>query len=300
MRHLNYSHLLYFWTVARDGSIAKASETLNLTPQTVSGQLKLLEESVGGALFTRVGRGLELSDLGKVVFSYADEIFTAGAELAHLVRGKAVNMPATLTVGITDSVPKLIGYRIIEPALTMENAPRVVCREGRLEALMADLAVHRLDAVISDSPLPATLNVRAYNHILGESDIAFFAPKRVARAAAKRFPLSLDACKMLLPATGTPLRRSLDDWFNRLDIHPRIVAEFDDSALLKAFGHAGAGIFPGSGAMDQVICRMYDVEVVGRTGDARERYFVISPERRLKHPAVLRISEQTRELLFHM
>lgn len=298
MRHLNYSHLLYFWTVARDGSIAKASQVLHLTPQTISGQLKLLEDSVGGALFNRVGRGLELSDLGRVVFSYADEIFTLGGELAQVVKGKITTVPATLNVGITDSVPKLIAYRIIQPALVMDEAPRVVCREGQLDALLGDLAVHRLDVVISDSPLPSGLNVRAYNHVLGDTGVAFFAPKQRAKTLSKGFPRSLDGEPMLLPVHGTPLRRSLEEWFETIEVHPHVVAEFDDSALLKAFGDAGAGVFPGSVAMESAICRMYSSSVVGRTADVRERFFAISPERRLKHPAVVRISEQSRERLF--
>lgn len=298
MRHFNYSHLLYFWTVARDGSIAKASQALHLTPQTISGQLKLLEGAIGGALFNRVGRRLELSDLGRLVYSYADEIFSIGIELSQIVKTNLTAVPSTLNVGITDSVPKLIAYRLLEPALTMDEPPRVVCREGRFEALLGDLAIHHLDMVISDSPLPSGLHVRAYSHILGETDVAFFAPKSKQKALAKGFPRSLDGQPMLLPTVGTPLRRSLNEWFDMNEIHPRIVGEFDDSALLKAFGEAGAGVFPGSTAIEQMICRMYNVTIVGRTHDVRERFFVISPERRIKHPAVLRISEQSREHLF--
>lgn len=297
MRHLNYSHLLYFWTVARDGSIAQASQVLHLTPQTISGQLKLLEESVGGPLFNRVGRRLELSDLGRLVFSYADEIFSLGGELAQVVKGKITSVPSVLNVGITDSVPKLIAYRMIEPALTMEDPLRVVCREGGLEALLAELAVHRLDVVLSDSPLPSGLNVRAYNHVLGETDVAFYAPRRTARDLAKQFPKSLNGVPMLLPVVGTPLRRSLDEWFEVQDIRPRVVAEFHDTALLKAFGQAGVGVFPGTVAMETEIVRMYHVEVIGRMHDVRVRYFAISPERRLKHPAVMKICAQSRERL---
>ena len=300
MRHFNYSHLLYFWTVARDGSIAKASQSLHLTPQTISGQLKLLEGAVGGALFNRVGRRLELSDLGRLVYSYANEIFSVGIELAQIVKANVKAGPTTLNVGITDSVPKLIAYRLLEPALTMDVPPRMVCGEGRLEVLLGELAIHQLDVVISDSPLPSGLHVRAYNHILGETDTAFFAVKSKQKVLAKDFPRSLDGHPMLMPAPGTPLRRSLDEWFDMNEIHPRIVGEFDDSALLNAFGEAGAGVFPGPTAIERVICRMYNVAVIGRTHDVRERFFVISSERRIKHPAVLRISEQSREHLFAM
>ena len=293
MRHLNYSHLLYFWTVARDGSIAKATEVLHLTPQTISGQLKLLEESVGSPLFNRVGRRLELTDLGRLVFGYADDIFSLGRELAEVVRGKVDIAPSTLSVGITDTLPKLTAYRMIEPALNMDHPSRVICREGSLEALLADLAVHRLDVVLSDSPLLGGLNVRAYNHVLGESLVAFFAPAPTARRLTPRFPGSLDGEPILLPVAGTPLRRSLDEWFEIQGIHPRVVGEFADSALLKAFGRAGVGVFPGSEVTKAEICHMYNVVQIGVTTEVRERYYAISPERRLKHPAVVKISEQS-------
>jgi LysR family transcriptional activator of nhaA len=297
MRHLNYNHLLYFWTVARDGSIAKAAEVLHITPQTISGQIKLLEETVGGPLFNRVGRRLEPSDLGKLVYGYADEIFSIGTELAQVVKGKISAMPSSLVLGVTDTVPKLIAYRMIEPALAMDPATRVICREGSLENLLAELAVHRLDVVLSDSPLMGNFNVRAYNHVLGESHIAFFAPRRTARRLAKGFPGSLDGMPMLLPVADTPLRRSLDEWFELHNIHPIVVGEFADTALLKAFGRAGAGVFPGSAVMEEEICRMYRVETIGATAEVRERYYAISPERRLKHPAVVAISEQSQERL---
>lgn len=293
MRHLNYSHLLYFWTVAREGSIAKATEVLHLTAQTISGQMKLLEESVGAPLFSRVGRRLELTDLGRLVFGYADEIFSLGGELAEVVREKIAVVPSTLSVGVTDTLPKLIAHRMIEPALKMYHPSRVICSEGSLEALLADLAVHRLDVVLSDSPLLGSLNVRAYNHVLGESLVAFFAPAPTARRLTRRFPESLDGEPILLPLAGAPLRRSLDEWFEIRGIHPRVVGEFADSALLKAFGRAGVGVFPGSVATKAEICHMYNVVQIGIATEVRERYYAISPERRLKHPAVLKISEQS-------
>ena len=293
MRHLNYSHLLYFWTVARDGSIAKATEVLHLTPQTISGQLKLLEESIGGPLFNRVGRRLELTDLGKLVFDYADKIFSLGGELTEIVKGQLSVAPSTLSVGITDTLPKLIAHRMIEPALRMAQPSRIICREGNLEVLLADLAVHRLDVVLSDSPLLGGLNVRAYNHVLGESNVAFFASAQSARRLAGRFPASLEAEPILLPLVGTPLRRSLDEWFELQGIHPRVVGEFADSALLKAFGRAGVGVFPGPVVNSAEICHMYNVTQIGETAEVRERYYAISPERQLKHPAVIAISEQS-------
>ena len=298
MRHLNYNHLLYFWTVAREGSIARAAESLHLTPQTISGQLKQLEERIGAALFQRAGRGLALTETGQMVSQYADEIFALGSELAQRVRSEQPHAPAVLNVGIVNSIAKLIAYRIIEPALGMEVGMRVVCREAELEVLLGDLAVHRLDLVLSDRPIPAGLNVKAYNHHLGESGIAFFARRSEATRYRQRFPDSLNGAPVLLPAKSNALRRSLDDWFDARNIAPRVVAEFDDSALLKAFGEAGAGLFPAPTAITPQIEHMYHARRIGEVEGMTESYYAISPERKLKHPAVLRITELARERLF--
>lgn len=296
MRHLNYTHLLYFWTVAREGSIVQAAKTLHLTPQTISGQLKLLEEAVGEPLFNRVGRGLALTETGRVVSQYTDEIFQLGAELTQRVKSKQALQPTTLNVGVVNSIPKLVALRVIEPALSLEDPVRVICREGSLELLLGDLAVHRLDLIISDHPLPSSSHVKAYNHPLGESDISFFAHKSIAKRF-KAFPDDLDGAPMLLPVANSPLRRSLDDWFDREDISPLIVAEFNDSALLKAFGEAGLGVFPAPTTIADEVCSMYHSQVLGRIKEIGERYVAISPERRLKHPAVLAITESARRRL---
>ncbi len=296
MRHLNYTHLLYFWTVAREGSIARAAETLHLTPQTISGQLKLLEEAVGEALFNRVGRGLALTETGRVVNHYADEIFQLGAELTQRVKSKQALLPTTLNVGVVNSIPKLVALRVVEPALNLEDPVRVICREGDLDFLLGDLAVHRLDLIISDHPLPSGSHVKAYNHSLGESDISFFAHKSIAKQF-QRFPDDLDDAPMLLPVSNSPLRRSLEDWFDRQEVTPRVVAEFDDSALLKAFGEAALGVFPAPTTIADEVCSMYHSRVIGRVSEIGERYFAISPERRLKHPAVLAITESARRRL---
>ena len=298
MRHLNYSHLLYFWTVAREGSIARAAEVLHLTPQTISGQLKLLESAVGSPLFQRVGRGLVVTDTGRMVRQYADEIFSLGAELAQRLRSDEPGTPAALNVGIVNSIPKLVAYRILEPALHMEPAVRIACSEGELETLLGDLALHRLDLVLSDRPVPTGLNVRAYNHKLGESGVAFFAEKSRARAYANRFAASLDGAGVLMPMSNTPLRRGLDDWLDTHSVVPRIVAEFDDSALLKAFGEAGAGVFPAPAAIAGAIERMYRAQVIGEASGVTETFFAISPERKLKHPAVIRVTRTARAELF--
>lgn len=298
MRHLNYSHLHYFWTVAREGSIARASQSLHLTPQTISGQLKLLDEAVGHPLFNRVGRRLVLSDMGKVVFEYADEIFAVGAELASVVRGNHASGPKSLAVGIVNSMPKLIAERIIAPALTAEEPIRVRCHEASLEQLLSELAVHKLDLVLSDQPVPDGLNLKAYNHRLGASGLSFFVQRRQARRYRGRFPDSLSEAPMLLPSPNSALRRRLDDWFESRQLSPRIVGEFDDSALLKAFGEAGAGVFAGPSVIEDEICRMYRTSVIGQTDEIRERFYAISPERRLKHTAVVLVTDIARSDLF--
>jgi LysR family transcriptional activator of nhaA len=298
VRHLNYNHLLYFWTVAREGSIARAAEVLHLTPQTISGQLKLLEESVGTPLFHRVGRRLVLSETGQIVNQYADEIFSLGAELTQRMKSHQPGVPFVLNVGIVNSIAKLITYRILQPALELEDELRIVCYENDLEKLLADLAVHRLDLLVSDHPIPAGLSVKAFNHVLGESGVSFFAPTRRAATYARRFPESLDGTPVLLPVNTGALRRRLEDWFEQVGVRPRVVAEFDDSALMKAFGEAGAGLFPAPSAIAPEIENMYSAREVGRVDGVRETYYAISPERKIKHPAVLRIIEAARQRLF--
>lgn len=298
MRHLNYNHLQYFWVVAREGSIARAAEVLHLTPQTISGQLKLLDAAVGQPLFNRSGRRLVLSDMGRVVYEYAQEIFSVGAELAHVVRGQQRQGPETLAVGIVNSMPKLIAERIVAPALTADKRIRVRCHEASLEQLLAELAIHKLDIVLSDQRLPDGLSLRAYNHLLGESGISFFATAKLARRYRSKFPASISDAPMLLPSQNSALRLRLDEWLESEGVAPRIIGEFDDSALMKAFGEAGTGIFPAPTVMEAEIRRMYRANVVGRAEDIKERYYAISPERRLKHESVVRITSIARSDLF--
>ncbi len=298
MRHLNYNHLLYFWTVAREGSIARASEALFLTPQTISGQLKLLEEAIGKPLFHRVGRRLVLSETGQIVNQYADEIFSLGAELTQRMKSNDPGAPFVLNVGVVNSIAKLVAYQILEPALELEEDMRMVCWEGSLEQLLGDLAVHRLDLVISDHPIPTGLSVKAYNHRLGESGVSFFANAAKARSYARGFPNSLDQAPLLLPVNTSALRRRLEDWFEEQSIRPRIIAEFDDSALLKAFGEAGIGLFPAPTAISNKVESMYSARQVGTIDGVHETYYAISPERKIKHPAILSITESARERLF--
>ena len=298
MRHLNYTHLLYFWTVAREGSIARASELLHLTPQTISGQLKKLEQSIGEPLFVKAGRGLALTETGHIVNQYADEIFELGAELTQRVRSQQALMPTVLNVGIVNSVPKLVTQRVIRPALTLEDPVRVVCREGDLDILLADLAIHRLDLVISDRALPPGTHVKAFNHSLGRSSVSFFAHKSIARQY-KPFPNGLDQAPFLLPSTGVALRRELDDWFDSEEITPQVIAEFDDSALLKAFGEGAIGVYPAPTAIAEEVCSMYHARLIGTLEHIHESYYAISPERKVKHPAVLAITEAARTQLLN-
>ncbi len=297
MRHLNYSHLHYFWTVANEGSIARASETLHITPQTISGQLKLLDDAVGEPLFQRAGRGLVLSDTGRLVKQYADEIFALGAELSRVVRGGQAQGRA-LHVGLVNSIPKLIAYRVLHPVLASPEPVTLVCTEGALEDLLANLGVHRLDLVISDRPVPVGMRVKAYNHPLGSSPIGFFSKPAAVGQYQADFPTSLHAAPLLLPAHASALRRELDDWFERVGVEPHIVAEFEDSALLKMFGAAGAGVFPAPQAIAAEIERMYGARSIGVASDVHESYVAISPERRLKQPVVLEIIERAREQIF--
>jgi LysR family transcriptional activator of nhaA len=298
MRHLNYSHLHYFWMVAREGSIVRASKSLHLTPQTISGQLKLLDEAVGHPLFHRAGRRLVLSEMGRLVFEYADEIFSVGAELARVVRGNELEGATTLTVGVVSSMPKLIAERIIAPALMGDDPIRVRCHEASLEQLLSELAIHKLDIVLSDRQVPDGLNLKAFNHRLGESGMSFFAQRKVARRYKSGFPESLTDAPMLLPTQHSALRRRLDDWFEDHEISPCIAGEFDDSALLKAFGEAGAGVFASPSVIEEEICRMYRMAVIGRTDEIEERFYAISPERRLRHPSLVLITDTARSDLF--
>ena len=298
LRDLNYNHLYYFWRVAKEGGVARAAAVLHLTPQTVSGQLRTLETAAGAKLFARTGRRLVLTDTGRLTFDYADDIFRIGAELKEALEGRTGGRPLPFTVGIVDVVPKIIAYRLLEPALRLPQPVRIVGREGKLDALLADLAGHKLDMVLADSPLGAAANVRAFNHLLGECGIVFFAAHKLAPAFRRRFPQSLHGAPLLLPAANTAVRGALMQWLDRRDIRPRIAGEFDDSALMKAFGQAGAGAFVAPSVIEREVMRQYDVRPVGRTDEVRERFYAISAERKLRHPAVVAVNDAARLELF--
>ena len=298
MEWLNYHHLHYFWMVAKQGSVTAAAERLRLSQPTVSAQIKTLEGTLGERLFQRVGRKLELTEMGKVCFRYADEIFMLGREMQDVVSGRVARVPEKLTIGVSDLVPKLMLYRLLEPALELEPSPRVVCREDKTERLLAELSIHDIDIVLAEVPIARQASVKAFNHLLGESDVTFFAKAPLARRYRRRFPESLDGAPLLLPTENTLLRRDLDHWFIDRGVRPHIVAEFEDSALLKAFGSEGAGVFPAPSAIEAEVCDLYGVKAVGRTGAVVERFYAITVERRLRHPAARLIAERAKEGLF--
>lgn len=294
MEWLNYHHLLYFWLVAHEGGVGKAAAKLRLSHPTVSGQIHALEDVLGEKLFAREGRRLVLTDMGRVVYGYADEIFALGRELLDTVKGRPTGRPLRLVVGIAEVVPKLVAKRLIDPARALAEPIRMICREDKADRLVVDLAAGGLDVVLTDSPLPPGGRVRAFNHLLGESEVVVFGTPALAARHRRGFPGSLDGAPMLLPAEGTALRRSLDAWFDAHRVRPRVEGEFDDAALLKAFGQDGAGLFPASAAIEAEVRRQYEVEAVGRISGVREAYYAISAERRLKHPAVVAISTAAR------
>jgi len=295
---LNFKHLRYFWVVAKAGGIARAGERLHLTPQTISGQITLFEDLLGYKLFARVGRRLELTDAGRMVLSYADEIFTLGDELEGALRTPGQGRQQQFRVGVADAVQKVITYRILEPAMALPDAPRMICHEGKVTDLLADLAVHRLDIVIADGPMPGSVNIKGFNHLLGECGLTFFATVGLARKHQREFPRCLDGAPLLLPGEDAAVRPRLLRWFETLQIQPRIVGEFDDGALMKAFGRAGAGIFAAPSAIAEEVCQQYAVDAIGTTADVREQFYAISVERRLSHPAVIAITSAARRELF--
>jgi LysR family transcriptional activator of nhaA len=291
---LNYKHLHYFRTVAKLGAINRAAEKLHLTPQTLSGQISAFEARLGVALFRRTGRRLELTDAGLTALTYADEIFQVGAELEEALQNRLAARVHPFRVGIADVVPKAIAYQLLAPALTLADPVRLVCKEGRLEQLAAELSIHRLDMVLADRQLPSNMDIKGYSHPLGECGIAFLAARALAERLTADFPTSLDAAPLLIPGEDSALRAPLLRWLERRGIVPAIIGEFDDSALMSAFGQAGAGVFPVPLTTVDDVMRQYDVIELGRTVEIRERFFAISVERRLSHPAVVAVSEAAR------
>ena len=296
---MNYGHLHYFWVAAKAGGIMRAAEQLHTAPQTLSTQIKLLEEHLGQKLFRRSGRHLALTKMGSVVLGYADGIFALGAELEGAAR-QARSGPRTLDfrVGVTDSVTKAVAYRLLEPALDVAEPVRLICGEGKLPDLLSQLALNRIDLVIADEPMPRRVSVKAFNHALGSSAMTFFCAPKLKPLLKQPFPQCLNNAPMLLQAASTAIRQQFDSWLSRHGIHPRVIAEFEDGALMKAFGREGRGVFMAPTVLEAEIQAQYGVKVVGRSDDLVEEFYAISVERRITHPCVAAISQAARRKLF--
>ena len=298
MEWLNYHHLLYFWVVAREGSIVKASKELRLAHPTISGQIHRLEEVLGEKLFARSGRGLALTEAGRVAYRYASEIFSLGREFVDTLGGRASGRPLRLTVGVADVLPSSLVRRFLEPAYRLGQSVHIICRADKsVEEFLADLALHRVDVVLADGPPGPGVAVRAFGHLLGECGTTFFASPSL-KLSRRRFPASLDGAPFVMPGAPSMVRRALEQWFDARDVRPRIVAECDDSALAKDFGEAGMGIFAAPTVIEAEVRRHYRVRVVGHAEEVRQQFFAISVERRIKHPAVVAISEAARSDIF--
>jgi len=300
MEWLNYHHLLYFWSVAKHGTIAKACEELRLAQPTISKQLRLLEDTLREKLFERTGRRLVPTEMGRIVYNYADDIFSIGQDLLNTVKGRTGSRLIRLNVGVVDVVPKLLTTQILESTLKHSPAMRMVCREANLDQLLADLAIHTLDLVIADTPAPPSIKIQTYNHLLGESGVTFFAVPKLAARYRRHFPHSLHGAPVLLPTSNTIFGMALNDWLMRHKLSPTVVAEFEDTAMLKSFGQNGHGLFPGSSIVEKEICRQYQVRVVGRVDSVKQKFYAITAERRLMHPAVVALFEAARHEIFKL
>jgi len=299
MEWLNYHHLLYFWAVARYGSVVRASRELRLAQPTISGQVRRLEEVIGAKLFERVGRRLVLTSTGRTVFRYADEIFAIGQDLMGTLKGRSSTRPLRLTVGVSDALPKALVQKLLEPAFHIDKPIYLVCREDRVvEDFMSELAGQELDLVLADRPIGPGTRAHAYNHLLGECGTTFLADVKLSKRLRKGFPRSLEDAPCLLPSAHATIRRTLDHWFESNRIRPRLVAEFDDSALMYAFGEQGQGFFPAPTVFEDEFRRRYNVQVAGRVKTARQHFYAISVDQRLHHPAVAAIVKAARQDVF--
>jgi LysR family transcriptional regulator, transcriptional activator of nhaA len=298
MEWLNYHHLLYYWMVVRTGSVAAASTELKLASPTISVQIRRLEEQLGEKLLRRSGRHVVPTEMGQVVYRYADEIFALGRELVDTARGRPTGRPMHVVIGVHDVIPKSIARWLIEPALKLSDPVRITCREGSSEQLLAELSVQRVDVVLADAPISPTVKVRAYNHLLGETGLSFLGVPRLARKYRPGFPKSLHDAPMLIPTPNTAVRRALDQWFEAVDIRPRVIGEFDDSELRWEFGGTGIGVFSAPLVLETHLARLYNVQRIGWAPTVLSSFYAISVERKLKHPAAVAICEAARHTLF--
>jgi LysR family transcriptional activator of nhaA len=295
-RRFNYQHLLYFWAVVRTGSLSRACEELSLSAPTISSQLRTLEQRLGEKLLTKSGRRLVPTEIGKMVFGYADEIFGTGRELLDALEQRPSQRPLRLVVGIDDVVPKETARRVIEPALKMEQSVRIVCREGTLERLAADLAVHEIDVVLSDAPLTPSLNVRAYSHHLGGSHLTWMSMPGIARTLRRGFPKSMDGVPLLLPTEDTAIRRAIDQWLARMDIHALVIGEFEDYELLREFAQAGHGLIPVPALQVKQFRELYGLVPVGSVKEVTVQLYALTVERKIKNPAVATLVQSARRI----
>jgi LysR family transcriptional activator of nhaA len=296
---LNYHHLFYFWVVAKEGSIVRASTELRLAHPTISGQIHRLEDVLGEKLFARRGRHLVLTEAGRVAFRYAEEIFSLGREFVETLKGRSSGKPMRLAVGIADVIPPSLARRFLEPAMRLDTPVRIVCRADKsVEEFVAELALHRVDLVLADGPPAPGIALRAFSHPLGDCGTTFFATAKLAAKLRRGFPRSLDGAPFLLPGAPSTVRRALEQWFDARDIRPMVVAECDDSALAKDLGEEGMGVFAAPTVIDAEVLKHYRVRVVGRAKDVRQQFFAISGERKIKHPAVVAICEAARQDIF--
>jgi LysR family transcriptional activator of nhaA len=296
-RHLNYRHLYYFWMVAKEGSVTRAAERLDVAVQTISAQLALLEQSVGKALLTPQGRRLVLTEAGRVALSYADQIFLLGEKMQEVLSEAEIGRTLRLTVGLSDSLPKLIASRVLEAALHLPERVKLVCHEDDFESLLGDLSVHKLDVVLTDRPIPSGTTLRAFSHLLGESEIGLFAVPKLAEIYRPNFPASLHGAPILLPTRNHVIRGRLDHWFEINELRPDVVGEFDDNALLNTFGRSGMGLFPAPSALARDVKEQFGAVPVGDM-QVREQFYVISNERKIKHPAVEAILSEVHAKVF--
>lgn len=297
MEWLNYHHLYYFWTVCREGSISRAARKLYLAQPTISTQLRSLEQALGEKLLEKQGRQVVPTAIGRLVAQYAEEIFSLGREMKEVVQGLPGRGALVLTAGISESIPKTVAFQLLQPLMGEPDPVRLVCREGSTDHLFADLAARSLDVLLTDAPLSPGSSLKAYAHKLGESGISFFASAPIAENCRSAFPECLQEHPLLLPDEGTSLRRNLEHWLEEHRLHVRVAGEFQDSGLMKIFGHRGAGIFAAPSYVEREIQEQYRVQVIGRSAEIRESFYVISPERRVKHPAVAKLLAHARRSL---
>ncbi|MCQ8128454.1 LysR family transcriptional regulator [Methylomonas rivi] len=298
MDRINYQHLFYFWMVAKHGSITAACDRLHLAQPTISGQLAVFEQAVGSKLFRKEGRKLVLTETGRAVFHYADEIFALGREMTHMLKGRTTERGMRLNIGVSDAMPKLIAYRLIAPILQWTEPTQIQCVEDKTERLLTEIGLHSIDMMLADVPATPASGMRVFNHFLGETKVALFAAPALAARYRQDFPRCLNGAPFLLPTHNTALRRSLDQWFDSRQISPVIQAEVEDSALLKTFGAAGVGLFFSSQAVAGEIQRQYGTEMLGLADGVLERFYAITAQRRLKHPLVSAILAHAQQGLF--